>query len=204
MRKYLVFDLEMCTQRVKRKYRKGYKESEIIQIGAVILDETYQIVDSYMSYVRPEFLKITEVIEDITGITNDQVKLEPLFRQAIVNFSKWIGQDDVTTVTWSKSDERQLKNEMKHKNYNHPRIHSLSKDWIDCQELFRTEVGADHCISLGRALDLADTPRVGHDHDALTDARNTAALFKQIKEKALPPIEIEPLPEPTHLTQETI
>lgn len=203
MKKYLVFDLEMCTQRVKRKYRTGYKESEIIQIGAVLLNETYQIVDTYMSYVRPEFLEITPIIEEMTGISNDKVKLEPLFRQAIVNFSKWIGRDEVITVTWSKSDERQLKNEMKHKNYHHPRIHSLSKNWVDCQELFRKEVKADHCISLGRALDLADTPRVGHDHDALTDARNTAALFKQIKEKALPHIEIEPLPEQIHVITES-
>lgn len=195
MKKYLVFDLEMCSQRVKRKYRTGYKESEIIQIGAVILDEQYEIIDSYMSYVRPEFLKISEIIAEITGITNEKVKTQPHFREAIVQFTKWIGNDDIVTVTWSKSDERQLRNEMKHKNYNHPGIHRLTKNWVDCQELFRREVGADHCISLGRALELANTPRVGHDHDALTDARNTAALFKQIKQKALPNIEIEPLPE---------
>lgn len=35
---YLVIDLEMC--RVKKLYRKTYKyASEIIQIGAVLLDE---------------------------------------------------------------------------------------------------------------------------------------------------------------------
>ena len=37
---YLVIDLEMC--RVKKLYRKTYKyASEIIQIGAVLLDEGF-------------------------------------------------------------------------------------------------------------------------------------------------------------------
>lgn len=37
---YLVIDLEMC--RVKKFYRKTYKyASEIIQIGAVLLDEGF-------------------------------------------------------------------------------------------------------------------------------------------------------------------
>lgn len=197
MQKYLVLDLEMCTQQIKRKYCKGYRESETIQIGAVKLDENFEIIDKYMSYVRPEFVDISPVIQKMTGITNERVKTEPMFREVIYDFGKWIGPDKLITISWSRCDERQLRNEMRNKKYFNPRIEKLFRNWEDCQEIFRRVVKADHCISLGKALELAETAREGQDHDALTDSINTAALFKQIMKKELPYIEIDPLPETT-------
>ena len=51
---YLVIDLEMC--KVPKDYRnKNYKyASEIIQIGAVLLDERYRRRDEICLYVHPE------------------------------------------------------------------------------------------------------------------------------------------------------
>ena len=47
---YLVIDLEMC--RVKKLYRKTYKyASEIIQIGAVLLDEGFNRIATMCEYV---------------------------------------------------------------------------------------------------------------------------------------------------------
>ena len=64
---YLVIDLEMC--RVKKLYRKTYKyASEIIQIGAVLLDEGFNrkrgikddknYIRQYMRSVTGSFRKI--------------------------------------------------------------------------------------------------------------------------------------------------
>ena len=48
---YLVIDLEMC--RVKKLYRKTYKyASEIIQIGAVLLDEGFNRIATMCEYVN--------------------------------------------------------------------------------------------------------------------------------------------------------
>ena len=59
---YLVIDLEMC--RVKKLYRKTYKyASEIIQIGAVLLDEGFNRIATMCEYVNPEYGVLDNFIE---------------------------------------------------------------------------------------------------------------------------------------------
>ena len=70
---YLVIDLEMC--KVPKDYRnKNYKyASEIIQIGAVLLDERYRRRDEICLYVHPEHGVIDNFIANMTGIKNRQI-----------------------------------------------------------------------------------------------------------------------------------
>ena len=52
MSKYVVVDLEICN--VKKTSGSQYKYGkEIIQIGAVLLDKTYQVVSSFETFVKP-------------------------------------------------------------------------------------------------------------------------------------------------------
>ena len=50
---YLVLDLEMC--KVPKNYRrKDYQyATETIQIGAVLLNESYEQIDTFREYVHP-------------------------------------------------------------------------------------------------------------------------------------------------------
>ena len=77
---YLVIDLEMC--KVPKDYRnKNYKyASEIIQIGAVLLDERYRRRDEICLYVHPEHGVIDNFIANMTGIKNRQIKNAPKLR----------------------------------------------------------------------------------------------------------------------------
>ena len=55
MSKYVVIDLEMC--KVPKGFRRntfGYSK-ELIQIGAVLLDETFDITDTFVTLVKPEY-----------------------------------------------------------------------------------------------------------------------------------------------------
>ena len=55
MNNYVVIDLEMCnTYKSIMNSKMNYKQ-ELIQIGAVSLDENYDIIDSFVTYVSPEF-----------------------------------------------------------------------------------------------------------------------------------------------------
>ena len=80
---YLVIDLEMC--KVPKDYRnKNYKyASEIIQIGAVLLDERYRRRDEICLYVHPEHGVIDNFIANMTGIKNRQIKNAPKLRESI-------------------------------------------------------------------------------------------------------------------------
>ena len=88
---YLVIDLEMC--KVPKDYRnKNYKyASEIIQIGAVLLDERYRRRDEICLYVHPEHGVIDNFIANMTGIKNRQIKNAPKLRERLLELTEWIG-----------------------------------------------------------------------------------------------------------------
>ena len=52
--KHIVVDLEMNTLAKQFKEEKSICGSEIIQIGAVLLDENYQEIGSFHTLVRPQ------------------------------------------------------------------------------------------------------------------------------------------------------
>ena len=87
---YLVIDLEMC--KVPKDYRnKNYKyASEIIQIGAVLLDERYRRRDEICLYVHPEHGVIDNFIANMTGIKNRQIKNAPKLRERLLELTEWI------------------------------------------------------------------------------------------------------------------
>ena len=72
MKVYVVIDLEMCEVLLKTN-RYPYR-NEIIQIGAVMMDESYEIVDKYSTYVKPRFGKINHFISSLTGISERTIK----------------------------------------------------------------------------------------------------------------------------------
>lgn len=79
----LVIDLEMC--KVPRDYRSNsYKyATETIQIGAVLLDDSFKRIGTLCQYVHPEHGVIDYFIENLTGIKNSQVKNVPKLEEAL-------------------------------------------------------------------------------------------------------------------------
>ncbi len=50
MSKFVIVDLEMCTVPPKEKERTQRLKNEIIQIGAVLLDDFFEIADSFVTF----------------------------------------------------------------------------------------------------------------------------------------------------------
>ena len=103
----VVIDLEMCMvkKRVKKMHRNKF---EIIQVGAVMLDNHYRIVGEFSSYVKPEYGSIDCFIENLTGITQAQVEIAPKLQDVLIDFMNWIGERNVIVLSWSESDRQQL------------------------------------------------------------------------------------------------
>ena len=82
--KYIVLDLEMNPIHKDYKEQKKICRSEIIQIGAIALDDDFQETDSFLTYVKPQYNDIiTEVIQNLTGITTEMVQTAPDFHKAM-------------------------------------------------------------------------------------------------------------------------
>ena len=180
---YLVIDLEMC--KVPKDYRnKNYKyASEIIQIGAVLLDERYRRRDEICLYVHPEHGVIDNFIANMTGIKNRQIKNAPKLRERLLELTEWIGDREYQVFAWSNSDFSQLSHEVRSKKLQDEKILSFMapERWIDYQDVFVKRFGIERKIGLEEALGRVEIEPEGRLHDGLDDAVNTGYLIEKLK-----------------------
>ena len=180
---YLVIDLEMC--KVPRDYRsKSYRyANETIQIGAVLLDDSFKRIGTLCQYVHPEHGVFDYFIENLTGIKNSQVKKAPKLDEALIHMIDWLGERDYKIYAWSESDRNQLLHEIKAKNMTDERIYAFMKaeNWIDYQDVFTKRFELSRQLSLEEALGRAEIEPEGKFHDGLDDAVNTAYLIEKLE-----------------------
>ena len=70
---HIVIDLEMNPVQRSLKDIRRFILDEVIEFGAVKLDENYKQIGEFQSYVKPQFSEITKHITRLTGITNETV-----------------------------------------------------------------------------------------------------------------------------------
>lgn len=167
-------------------------KNEIIEIGAVKLDDTYKEIDSFKTYVKPGITPVTSRITNLTGITNEMVDDAPDFAIAMDRFIAWGLSADVI-YAWSENDLRQFNRERKLKSYNNPDAQKLASKWKDFQKEFARMLGTRRRLALSDAVFYLGEDFQGKEHDALWDARNTAEVFVLSKnrekfEKIMAPI----------------
>lgn len=187
---YVIVDLEMNKVSGEFKEERRKCTNEIIEIGAVIMNESFNEISSFKTYVKPRYSSdITPKVKKLTGISWDMVEDAPEFEEAFrmfVNFCDIAG-DDYQIIEWSESDHTQILNEMFQKDYvPNEKEKELMTKWHDFQREFGAMLGRgkSRSTSLKEALLYAGEDFVGNEHDALFDARNTAELFSITKIEA--------------------
>lgn len=183
--KYVVVDLEMNRLSSQYKNQRFACRSEIIEIGAVALDDQYQEVDSFMTYVKPQYNPVIEKkYVKLTGITTEMVQDAPHFGPALDMFFEWCTglNDQLQFCQWSNSDWSQITNEAKMKSYILTDLEEMMlSDWCDFQKEYGQKLGVDRALSLKEAMMYAGVESAGRQHDALYDARNTARLLTVLR-----------------------
>lgn len=182
--KYAVIDLEMCRVPKERKTKDFYWSHELIQIGAVLLNESYEVVETFETYVKPEFGYIDSFIKKLTGISKGDVLGAPNAKEALEQFLKWV-PDDAIIVSWSDSDSAQIRHEMQGKKFTFPKLEKLLEESVDSQAMFTEVVEGDRAYNLREALMLSDIDYDEKEHEALADAYNTALLFAKMKKEPI-------------------
>ena len=184
--KYIIVDLEMNPIDKKYNMEREISRMEVIEIGAVALDEAYQEIGSFKTLVKPEYNDVIERrYERLTGISTKMVQEAPVFTQALHMFFSWCGSmgDEVEIFQWSDNDYRQIRKEMDLKHVAlSPEEQKLFQSWKDFQEEYGKKLGVSSHLSLKNAIMYAGVDAEGTYHDALFDARNTAALFRTVRD----------------------
>lgn len=175
---YIILDLEwnqpFCAKTMVKE--PVMLHGEIIQIGAVKLDENYHLIDTFKIIVTPKYYKaMHKKVSKLTNIKTDDLQYGFPFKTVFKHFSKWCG-NDFSFLTWGPDDIKMLRENM--------RIHKIATEWIpdsyNLQIIFDNQITkTNHQISLKHAMEYVGEPAL-KAHDALNDARNTARLCSHI------------------------
>ena len=158
---YIVLDLEwnMPANSHRRVRSPITLNGEIIQIGAVKLDEGLEEIGEFNVKVRPVFYrKMNKRIEELTSITGAELEHGESFEDVVGRFREWCGNDSI--------------------------MHDIPYDWIpehfDAQFMFDLqETMEDRDFSLDYAFYYFGL-KGSKAHDALNDARDTAAVIRKL------------------------
>ncbi len=176
--KYIVLDMEWNQPRNALAAIKTplYLKGEIIQIGAVKLDEKFRNIDTFNIMVCPKYYtKMHSKISALTLITNQDLKNGVSLDEAIEMFREWCG-DDFCLLTWGWDDIPMLEDNLT--------IRNIDKNWIpntyNVQPIFDeqiTKVG--HQCALSTAMEIIEEPPF-EAHNALNDALSTACVCRHL------------------------
>ena len=98
--KYIILDLAWNGSNTD----KGYF-NEIIEFGAVALDDDLAIVGEFQSFVNPKVTKkLRGRIKELTHISNDDLKNAGSFVSVFRRFAAWIGEEDNCMLSWGNAD----------------------------------------------------------------------------------------------------
>lgn len=175
---YIVFDLEWNQSEEKKKQNKDLL-FEIIEIGAIKLDECKNLIGEFSQIIKPR------VYSDINHITKDliQLKMEELerglpFNDVINSFLEWCG-DDYIFCTWGSLDLIELQRNMKF--YNMKSLADKPIAYLDAQKLFSRQFeDKESRRTLEYAVDFLSIKKDIPFHRAFADAYYTAKVMMKI------------------------
>lgn len=176
---YVILDMEWDSA-----YHKVYQKfiNQILQIGAVKLDEDFNIVDIFDVTVKSSISKkVSKRFRELTGITKEMMLDGIPLSEAVTQYNDWL-DDDTVTITWSNSDlytiaenEKYLLKNQKFKIYK----------YLDLQKFIQGELKllgyeTNSQISLSHAAELLGITTDNYDlHTAKDDSLLCAAMLKK-------------------------
>ena len=175
---YIVLDMEWNQPfapryRVQRPVRLL---GEIVQIGAVKLDEAFRTIDTFTIMIKPKhYRRMNWRVAKLTKIGTADLSEGLPFPDAFLRLKNWCG-DDFAFLTWGQNDVPMLRDNMC--------LHHLDEGWIpktyNVQVIYDTQIAKERRqCSLQSALE-----RIGEEgcrsHDALNDAVNTVCICRHL------------------------
>lgn len=181
---YIIIDLEWNNTYARRK--KGFL-NEIIEVGAVMLDDELNTIDQFSCLIKAQIgKKLRGNIKRLTSITNEDIKNGVVFTRAMSSFRDWIGSEENVILSWGDSDIRVLIENFKYLN-GIETVPFLS-NYADAQSYVQSvlKVSKSQQLGLSAAAEMLkiDESAFSH-HRALEDSKLTAECFRKVFDKEL-------------------
>lgn len=178
---YIILDLEWNQSARGKQFEKKDLPFEIIQIGAVKLNEKGQVVDVFNCIVQPVvYKKLHSAVKEVVALTEEDLKSGEKFPTVFEKLMSFCG-DDYIFCTWGSQDLWQLQQNMLY--YRIENAFPKVMRYYDVQKLFsiicedgrlrRTVQYATDVFSIEQSMPF---------HSAVNDARYVAMLFQRLME----------------------
>ena len=154
---------------------------EIIQIGAVRINEEQFVEDEFQIMIKPKYYRhLNRRVSKLTGIKEAKLREEGVsFPEAIELFRRWCGED-IVFLTWGFDDIGILRENL--------RLFGLGEDWTErwfnAQMIFNAQTdGSTSQKALKTAMEMFSIEATRPAHDALGDAYHTALICAMLNLK---------------------
>lgn len=172
--KYIVMDLESTCWETPAKP----ETREIIEIGAVRLDDSLSPDGEYDRFVRPtENPQLSRFCQDLTHISQADIDNADQFSVVFPDFLAWISDGSYSIASWGEYDIKQIQIDCKRQSLKVPK--RFKKSHINVKELFAEKKHTRPC-GMTQALQMMNIPPTGTHHRGIDDARNIATIFRRL------------------------
>lgn len=173
---YIVVDFEWNQSPYGKSASNKRLPFEIIEIGAVKLDEDGREIDRFSEVIKPKvYRKMHHVTKSLTGITEKDLNHGARFPKVLEDFMLWCGKDYMF-CTWGNLDLLELQRNMKF--YHLENLLPGPIKYYNVQKLFRIFYDEENSVmSLEHAIDYFRMEKKKDFHRAICDAEYTAAIF---------------------------
>jgi len=187
--KYIVLDLEF-----NQAFDFGNGRSkptdercpfEIIQIGAVRLDDNFKYEDSLSIFIEPSIYKrLHPYVARITGLKESHLSGKQKFPHALAELHAFACTEDVVYCVWGANDIKELRKNM---NYYKLTNDATFLNYIDVQKIASKHLKHLEGMGIGlkNAITALDIEMDKPFHDALNDAEYTAKILQRLKYKQI-------------------
>lgn len=184
MQYYLLVDFEFTTY-TRPVGRPSNFFSEIIEIGAVKLDEKLNVCGTLQAFVKPKFFpKQAKESMDFCMITDKDMKTALDFDQMVSRLADLYEVGETYFVAWGKEDFKVLDTGCKRHKIDNPVVYD---DYLDLAAAYKQLKGDDYTTGLKKATEEQCVDTAGLWHTAFDDANNTGKLLIKLIEKGFKP-----------------
>ena len=176
----VVVDLEWNQSSTGREPEVAKLPFEIIEIGAIKLNDSYEMVGEFSELIKPiVYPRLYHITSKIIHIQMEDLARGGKFTEIAPRFASWCGEGCLL-CTWGPSDITELQRNLKF--YGMPLISKGPVAYLDVQKLYALAFEKDKKIrlSLEHATDAAGIEKDIPFHRAFSDAYYTARILAKI------------------------
>lgn len=181
---YIVLDLEW-NQGQKRNPKIEAPPFEIIEIGALKLNEAFELIDVYESLVKPQIYNtMHKITAELVHLNMSDLKNARLFKTVAKEFLDWCGEDSIFCI-WGVQDLTEWQKNMDY--YHMPPLSQGPIPYYDVQKLYSIYAGDQKKReALHNVVELEGmVDEEVSFHRALGDAYYTARILRYIASEEL-------------------